>query len=341
MGLKLDEIIKDINKKAKSELISKGVSTYDYEKIPFTSPRMNYMTFGGITEGRLVEFYGENQSGKTTTALDVVANFQNKYPDREVLYVDIEHTFDAVWATKIGVNVDRVYLVEPENQSAEELFEIICKAVDTGDVGLWVIDSIGALQSQQEFDKEIGERTYGGVSMALTRFVKKIDQLHHKHNCTGIGINQTREDLNSQWGGTTTPGGKAWKFMCTIRIEFKMGKFFDDKGNELTRSAENPAGNFIMASVVKNKTAPPSRRIGQYRIRYDSGIDYFADLIDVAMLYNIVDKRGAWYSIIDIETGEVLRDKMQGIQSVYDVFNDDLELLQRVEDMIADKERDE
>ena len=341
MGAGLDEVIKDINKKAKSELISRGIATYDYERIPFTSPRMNYMTFGGITEGRLVEFYGENQGGKTTTALDVVANFQNKYPDREVLYVDVEHTFDSVWASKIGVDVDRVYLVEPENQSAEELFEIICNAVDTGDVGLWIIDSIGALQSQQEFDKEIGEKTYGGVSMALTRFSKKIDQLNHKHNCTGIGINQRRAKIGDPYGGYTTPGGENWKFMCSIRIEFRMGKFFDDKGNELTRNAENPAGNFIMASVVKNKTAPPSRRIGQYRIRYDSGIDYFADLVDVALLYNIIDKRGAWYSIVDIETGEVLKDKMQGIQSVYAAFEEDADLLQRIEDMITSKEKDE
>lgn len=341
MGLALDEVVKNINKNAKEEILSQGVSAYDYERIPFTSPRMNYMTYGGIAEGRLIEFFGENHGGKTTTALDIVANFQNKYPDREVLYVDAENTLDVVWATKIGVNVDKLYILQPMSQSAEEIFEMVKNAVETGEVGLWVIDSLGALMSQQEFDKSLEEKTYGGISMALTKFSKKIEQLNHKYNCTGIGINQMRANINSPYGGYTTPGGENWKFMCSTRIEFRMGKYFDDKGNELTRSAENPAGNFVMASIVKNKTAPPSRRIGQYRIRYDSGIDYFADLVDVALLYNIIDKRGAWYSIVDIETGEVLRDKMQGIQNVYAAFEEDADLLQRMEDMIRSKEQDE
>ena len=341
MGLKLDEIIKQVNKDAKAEIFSHGIKSYDYERIPFTSPRMNYMTFGGIAEGRLVEFFGENHGGKTTTALDIVANFQNKYPDREVLYVDAENTLDTVWATKIGVDVERMYVLQPEGQSAEELFEMIYQAVESGEVGLWVIDSLGALMSQQEFDKSLEEKTYGGISMALTKFSKKIEQANHKHNCTGIGINQMRANINSPYGGYTTPGGENWKFMCSTRIEFRMGKFFDANGNELTRSAENPAGNFVMASIVKNKTAPPSRRVGQYRIRYDSGIDYFADLVDVAILYNIIDKRGAWYTILDTETGEVLKDKMQGIQNVYNALEEDQELLSRVEELVDSKARED
>ena len=340
MGTKLDEIIKSVNKAAKDEILNKGLSAYDYERIPFTSPRMNYMTFGGIAEGRLIEFFGENHGGKTTTALDIVANFQNKYPERDVLYVDAENTLDTVWATKIGVDVERMYILQPMAQSAEEIFEIIYNAVDTGEIGLWVVDSIGALMSQQEFDKSLEEKTYGGISMALTKFSKKIEQLNHKHNCTGIGINQLRANINSPYGGYTTPGGENWKFMCSTRIEFRMGKFFDDKGNELTRSAENPAGNFVMASIVKNKTAPPSRRVGQYRIRYDSGIDYFADLVDVAILYNIIDKRGAWYSIVDIETGEALKESMQGIQNVYAALDEDEELLARVEELVNKASQD-
>lgn len=337
MGVKLDEVIKNVNKTAKDEILSKGLSAYDYERIPFTSPRMNYMTFGGIAEGRLIEFFGENHGGKTTTALDIVANFQNKYPDRDVLYVDAENTLDTVWATKIGVDVERMYILQPMSQSAEEIFEMIKTAVETGEVGLWVIDSIGALMSQQEFDKSLEEKTYGGISMALTKFSKKIEQLNHKYNCTGIGINQMRANINSPYGGYTTPGGENWKFMCSTRIEFRMGKFFDANGNELTRSAENPAGNFVMASIVKNKTAPPSRRVGQYRIRYDSGIDYFADLVDVAILYNIIDKRGAWYSILDPETGEIIKDKMQGIQSVYNALEEDSDLLNRIEELVDSK----
>lgn len=341
MGVKLDEIIKNVNKDAKAEIFSHGVKSYDYERIPFTSPRMNYMTFGGIAEGRIIEFFGEEHGGKTTTALDIVANFQNKYPDRDVLYVDAENTLDTVWATKIGVDVERMYVLQPEGQSAEELFEIIYQAVESGDVGLWVIDSLGALMSQQEFDKTLEEKTYGGIAMALTKFSKKIEQANHKHNCTGIGINQRRAKIGDMFGGYTTPGGEAWKFMCSTRIEFRMGKFFDKNGNELTRSAENPAGNFVMASIVKNKTAPPSRRVGQYRIRYDSGIDYFADLVDVAILYNIIDKHGAWYTILDVDTGEVIKDKMQGIQNVYAALDEDSELLSRVEELVDNKMKED
>lgn len=341
MGVKLDEIIRDVNKNKKSEIISQGVKAYDYERIPFTSPRMNFMTFGGIAEGRLVEFFGEEHGGKTTSALDIVANFQNKYPDREVLYVDVENTLDTVWATKIGVDVEKMYVFQPEEESAEEIFEIVKQSVESGEVGLWIIDSLGALMSQQEFDKEIGDKTYGGIAMALTKFSKKIEQLNHKYNCTGIGINQRRAKIGDMLGGYTTPGGEAWRFMCSTRIEFRMGKFFDNNGNELSRNAENPVGNYVMASIKKNKTAPPSRRVGQYRIRYDSGIDYFADLIDVAILYNIIDKRGAWYSILDIETGEVLKDKMQGIQNVYAALDEDTELLQRVEELVDNKAKED
>ena len=336
MGAKLDEIIKSVNKQAKDEIISKGLSTYDYERIPFTSPRMNFMTYGGLAEGKLIEFFGENHGGKTTTALDIVANFQEKYPDREILYVDAENSLDTVWATKIGVDVERMYILQPKAQSAEEIFEIMLNAVNSGEVGLWVLDSIGALMSQQEFDKTIEEKTYGGISMALTKFAKKVEQANHKYNCTGIGINQQRANMNSPYGGYITPGGEAWKFFCSTRIQFSMGKFFDAKGNDLTRGAENPAGNYVMASIIKNKTAPPSRRLGQYRIRYDMGIDYLADLVDVAILYNIIDKHGAWYSIVNPATGEILKESIQGITNVYALLEEDESLLEQLEEMVND-----
>ena len=122
MGVKLDELLKNVNKEQKEEVFTRGLTTYgQFKRIPFTSPRMNYCTFGGIPEGRLVEFFGEEGSGKTTTALDVIANFQNFYPEREVMYVDAENTFDTEWATKLGVDVDKVYVLQPKTQSAETI----------------------------------------------------------------------------------------------------------------------------------------------------------------------------------------------------------------------------
>ena len=252
MGMKLDEIMKNANKRFKEEIITQGLSDFAYHRIPFTSPRMNYCTFGGIPIGKITEFYGEEHGGKTTTALDIVANYQKSGDERDILYVDAENTLDVDWAKKIGVDVDRMYILQPKSQSAEEIFQIICDAVDTGEVGLWVLDSIGALMSAQELDKTMEDKTYGGIAKPLTLFGKKIEMLMQRHKCTGIGINQMREDMNSAYGGTTTPGGKAWKHFCAVRIEFRRGKFIDEKGNELTRSAENPVGIIVMMNMTKN-----------------------------------------------------------------------------------------
>ena len=337
MGLKLDEIVKNINKTQKEEIITQGLSGFNYRRIPFTSPRMNYCSFGGIPIGKITEFYGEEHGGKTTTALDIVANYQHMPDARDVLYVDAENTLDADWARKIGVDVDKMYILQPKSQSAEEIFQIICDAVDTGETGLWVLDSIGALLSQQELDKSMEDKTYGGVAKSLTLFGKKIEMLMQRHKCTGIGINQQREDLNSPYGGTTTPGGKAWKHFCAVRMEFRRGKFLDEKGNELSRAAESPVGNVVLMSMTKNKTCPPTRRTGFYTINYEEGIDYLRDLIDVAIKYGIVDKHGAWFDIIDTETGEVLASKIQGQANVYKELEDNAELLQSVEKLVDSK----
>ena len=336
MAGKLDELIKNVNKEQKEEVMTKGLTSYtQFKRIPFTSPRMNYCTFGGIPTGRLIEFYGEEGGGKTTSALDIVANFQNIYPDRDVLYVDAENTLDVKWATKLGVDVDKLYILQPKAQSAETIFQIICDAMESGEVGLWVLDSIGVLMSQQETEKEMDEKTYGGISLALTKFSKRAEMLCHKYDCTGIGINQLRDDLNAQWAGAVkTPGGRAWKFMCTMRLQFSRGKFIDEKGNELTRSAESPVGNIVMMSITKTKACPPTRRTGFYTLNYETGIDYLRDLIDVAVKYSIIDKHGAWYTILDPESGEVLEDKLQGASAVYDKLDKDSELLHRVEDLV-------
>ena len=337
MGLKLDELVKNINKQQKEEIISQGLSDYSYRRIPFTSPRMNYCTFGGIPIGKITEFYGEEHGGKTTTALDIVANYQHMEDARETLYIDAENTLDIEWARKIGVDVERMYILQPKSQSAEEIFQIICDSVETGEVGLWVLDSIGALMSAQELEKSLEDKTYGGIAKALTLFGKKVEMLMQRHKCTGIGINQVREDLNSSWGGLTTPGGKAWKHFCAVRMQFSRGKFIDEKGNELTRSAENPVGNIVLMSMTKNKTCPPTRRTGMYTINYEIGIDYLRDLIDVAIKYGIVDKHGAWFDILDPDTGEILCGKLQGQASVYKELETEDLLLERVEELVEEK----
>ena len=206
MGTRLDELIKTVNKNAKEEIMTVGLNDYDYKRIPFTSPRMNYCTFGGLPIGKLIEFYGEEHGGKTTTALDIVANYQNMKDAREVLYVDAENTLDIEWARKLGVNVEKLIIVQPKSQSAEEIFQLICDAIETDEIGLWVLDSIGVLLSQQEWDKTLEDKTYGGISRPLTAFSKRVESLMARHRCTGIGINQMREVIGSQFPMQTTPG---------------------------------------------------------------------------------------------------------------------------------------
>ena len=331
---KIEDVIKSFNKEHKEELVHLGLAQYDYDRIPFTSPRLNYMSFGGIIVGKLTEFYGEEHGGKTTTALDVVANTQRKFPDKKVVYLDIENTLDAVWATKLGVDVDDMIICNPTHQGAEDMFKLAEQMMETGEVSLIVIDSLGALESNQSREKDIEDKTYGGISQALTKFSKRAVGLGMKYNCTVIGINQERDDLNSAYGGTTTPGGKAWKYHCMSRFQFRKGNYFDDKGNKLTRSAENPAGNQVLVSMTKNKGCPPTRRTGFYTLRYDIGIDYITDLIEVAMKFGIIEKSGSWFTIVDIDTGEVLEEKLHGQDNVKKALESDTELLERVDALI-------
>lgn len=340
MASKMDALMKELNKAVKEDVLSRGLAQYHYQKIPFTSPRMNYCTYGGLPVGKLIEFYGEEHGGKTTTALDIVANFQalerrkkemdKDYSERAVLYCDCENTLDTDWAQKLGVDVDSMYVLQPKSQSAEQIFKLIEDSVETGEIGLFVIDSLGAMVSSGELDpkKTYEDKFYGGISMPLTRFSKKIEMLMARHNCTGIGINQVREDMNSQWGGYTTPGGKAWKHLCAVRIQFSRGKFFDEKGNDLSRSAETPCGNFVQMSITKIKSAPPNRRTGFYTLNYEKGIDYLADLIEVAMKYGIIDQSGAWFKIAGVD------EKIQGQAGVYKYLEENQDALAKVEALI-------
>ena len=311
MSEKLDDLIKQINRQYKTTLISEGMPDYDVQKIPFSSPRLNYMLYGGIPQGRLVEFAGGEGSGKTSSALDLVANAQKMFPDKKVLYIDCERTLDVQWAKLLGVNVDDLILFSPETETAEQIFEVALKFMDSGEISLVVLDSLGVMVSAQAYEKTIEEKTYGGISMALTLFSRKAVPVCARNNCTLIGINQMRDDMNSMYGGETTTGGKAWRHNCSVRLMFRKGEFIDEKGNSLTRGCENPQGNLVQCSILKSKVCRSDRKTGFYTLRYLEGIDYISDTIDVAIKLGYIIQSGAWYSLIDKETGEIL-EKVQG-----------------------------
>lgn len=337
---KLDALIKDFNKQYKEDIAARGIARIEVAKIPFSSPRANYMLYGGIPRGRIVEFAGEEGGGKTTTALDIVANAQKLFEQewqkeiadlealdkpkkeqvarltyiqqrgpKQVVYADCENTLDEDWARLLNVDVDKMFILKPMSQTAEQIFEMLLQTIETDEVGLVVLDSLGVMLSAQAYEKTMEEKTYGGIAAALTLFSKKAELLCAKYNCTLIGINQMREDMNSQYGGMITTGGKGWKHNCSVRLMFQKGSFIDERGNEIKRSSESPAGNLVNISIAKTKTCRPDRRTGFYTLSYTQGVDVIADTFETALKYGIIQQAGAWYSFVDLDTGEIIADE--------------------------------
>lgn len=279
--------------------------------------------------------------GKTTTALDIVANaqklFEKEYKEelkslqklndkgkakkeeqtrlnylqdrgiKKVVYCDCENTLDEEWARTLGVDTNDMILLKPMTQTAEQIFEMLLQMIETDEVGLVVLDSLGVMLSAQAFEKTMEEKTYGGIAAPLTLFSKKAELLLSKYDCTLIGINQMREDM-SGYGQQITTGGKGWKHNCSLRLMFKKGDYIDENNNSMKRSATNPIGNLVQIAIAKTKVCKPDRRNGYYTLNYTNGVDIISDTIELATYYDIIQKGGSWYSIIDIETGEIMQD---------------------------------
>lgn len=325
----LDKVIEQVNKEHKFDIINKGLRKYESKKIPLSSIRLNYMTYGGIPRGHIIELAGAENSGKTTLALDIIKNaqvlFQNEWEQeieklkndnsikaqnrlklleqigpKKCIYADCENTLDELWVRKLGVDLDNLVTITPQQETAEQLFDIFIDMLSTGEVGLLIIDSLGVMISQQAFDKSIGEKTYAGISQPLTTFSKKASLLCCKFGITLIGINQLRDDLSTTYNTYTTTGGRGWKHACSVRLMISKSDFIDDNNNKIPKStAENPAGNLVDVAIIKTKAFKPDRRKGLFTIRYDLGIDNASDLVDVALKYDLLVRRGAWYSFFN------------------------------------------
>lgn len=369
---KLDVLFKEFNKQYKEELLTVGTVVHQCQRIPFSSPRANYLLYGGVPRGRLTEFSGVENGGKTTSCLDIVANaqklFQQEYDDevakleaiekpnktevakllelreigpKKVLWVDCENTFDDEWATTLGVNVDDLRFMAPQAQSAEQIFEIVINLIETGELGLVVIDSFGSMMSQQAYDKTMEDKTYGGIALALTQFSKKAEMFCAKTNCALIGINQIRDDMNSTYGGTTTTGGKAWKHHCSVRLSFNKGDHFDEKYAKVAKTTyENPYGHYVQMRVEKTKICKPNRKLGFYTLEYENGINAMMDYIDMAMKADIIKQGGAWFTFVDPLTGELVCDeegssiKVQGQKNLPAFFKEHEELFSHIKEYV-------
>ena len=344
MSSKMDALIKEFNKDAKEEIMFKGLAHYNYEKIPFTSPRLNYCTRGGIPVERITELYGDEYGGKTTLALDLVANFQaierrkaeedDNYIERSVFYCDVENSLNTEWAELLGVDIDSMYLFQPkEKQSAEKIFDIVEASIKTGDVGFVVIDSIAAMVSAAELDpkKSYEDKTYGGASAPISRFSNRVTGLLQKYNCTIVGINQERDIINSQHGGKRTPGGRAWKYALSLRINVGKGIYIDEKGKELPSYTESPYGMKIQTLITKIKTGAPDRRSGFCTLVFNKGIDYLKDLVDMAIKLSVISQAGAWYTIPGVEK------QIQGSDGVCKFLEEHSDILEQLEKLVDEK----
>lgn len=210
---KLDVALQAIVKQY-GDIVETGIEKNDYDRIPFSSPRLNYMSFGGLPVGHIHEFSGPEGSGKTTTAFDIIKNAQAKFlkesqetgePEKVVLFVDVEGTFDYAWANKFGVDTTKIKRLKVAGWSASNILNMMLNLIETGEVGLTILDSVAAMVPDQLEDKSVGDKIYGGIAQSLQNFCNKVKKPLVEYNSTVICINQVRDNLNSMFGGTVTP----------------------------------------------------------------------------------------------------------------------------------------
>lgn len=338
---KIDELMKNINKKY-GEVITQGQVEMKYEKIPFTAPRLNYMTYGGLVEGRFHMFAGTEGSGKTLTALDICKNALEKYPDRTIFYADLEQTLDPVWSLKNGVDINKFTLFKPDVCETEMVLDTLVQAINTGECSLVVLDSIPSMVSGQIMEDSVGQNKYGGNAQAIARFCNKVAGTIRKYNTTVLFINQVRDDLNSMYGGFITPGGRALKFALSTWLEFRKGKFIDIDGKELTNNAENPAGNLVNVVLKKSKVCVSDRRLGYYTLNYVNGIDTISDYVEIGLQVGVINQKGSFFDIIDPTTGEIKNiDKIQGKAKLREQLAEHNEWIDIINNQLQDKEIEE
>jgi recombination protein RecA len=254
----------------------------------------------------MIEFFGAEGSGKTTTALDIVANAQKM--GMNCFYVDAENTLDENWAIVNGVDVEELTLIKPTHgECAEEILDAVIDLVDSGMYGCGVIDSIPYLVPKAVLKGTMDDASYCGNSGKMTQFVQKVVAKLAGTNTLLIMINQIRDKVGSLYVSYNTVGGRMLKHAYSLRLFFNKGRFIDEECHELTNACENPAGNIVEVKVEKNKVSKPDRRLGSYTIKYSCGIDLYNDTVDVALILGILKQSGAWFYYLS-EDGEVMKD---------------------------------
>lgn len=286
------------------------------EVIPTGSIGLNAaLGVGGYPRGRIVEIYGPESSGKTTLAIHAIAEAQKA--GGIAAFIDAEHAFDRFYAAKLGVDVDNLYVSQPDN--GEQALEIAEQLIRSSAIDIIVIDSVAALTPKAEIEGDMGDNKVGLQARLMSQALRKLTGTVSKTRTTCIFINQLREKIGVMFGSPeTTTGGNALKFYASVRI--------DIRGSQQLKDGEEVIGKQTKVKVVKNKVAPPFRR-AEFDIMFGEGISHAGEIIDLGTDMGIVKKSGSWYSYNDTKLG-------QGRDAAKQCISDNPELAEELEGLI-------
>ncbi len=267
---------------------------------------------GGVPKGRIVEIYGPESSGKTTVALHMVAEVQKR--GGIAGFIDAEHALDPVYAKNIGVDIDNLYISQPDN--GEQALEITETLVRSGAVDIVIVDSVAALVPKAEIDGDMGDSHVGLQARLMSQALRKLPSIVSKTNCIVIFINQLREKIGVMFGNPeTTTGGRALKFYSSVRL--------DVRRTEALKQGGEVIGNHTRVKVVKNKIAPPFKE-AEFDIMFGQGISTVGDILDLAANCGVIIKSGAWYAYNDAKIG-------QGRENAKQYLRDNRQICEEVE----------